>query len=349
MDVRALLASAAGASSSGSTRPSVKVDREDDLTYDLGHLYAYDPSPIEEAAFASDREGYLMRTARDGAQLLTNQLYALLAGAASKRSITLPPPKTLLPREKPLPEAKAKTRWEKFAQSKGIVKKKRSKMVWDEANQQWAPRWGYGRANNYKDQVENWVIEAKPGDDPSVDPFEARAAERKMRLGKQKKQEERNRLEAAHAASVGSGGGGGGGSGSGGSVFAAKEEKKAYLKKAIAAAQTSTASVGRFDAPVAGEPSKTAGKRKRYETGVGAEAAQRDAQRTASVVNKMFDDSGRKHATVVDRTVAAKHNRLKQEGANTMRPSSKGKGGGKGKGKPGGGGAKGKSGGAKKK
>ena len=91
-------------------------------------------------------------------------------------------------------------RWEKFAQSKGIVKKKRSKMVWDEATQQWAPRYGYGRANNPKDKLQDWVIEAKPGDDPSVDPFEARATERRTKLGKQKAQQERNRREAAHAA-----------------------------------------------------------------------------------------------------------------------------------------------------
>ena len=63
----------------------------------------------------------------------------------------------------------------KFAKAKGIVKHKRSKMVWDEERQVWAPRFGYGRANNPKDKLQDWVIEAKPGDDPSVDPFEARA------------------------------------------------------------------------------------------------------------------------------------------------------------------------------
>merc|ERR1711965_1191334 len=117
VDARAILAAAAPRS-----RPSVAVDREDDLQYDLGHLYAYDPSPVDEAALAAEgTSAYLLRCARDNAQLLTNQLYRLLEGAASKQTIPLPPPTTQLPREKPLPVEKAQTRWEKFAQSKGIV------------------------------------------------------------------------------------------------------------------------------------------------------------------------------------------------------------------------------------
>ena len=52
------------------------------------------------------------------------------------------------------------------------------------------------------------------------------------------------------------------------------------------------------------EPSRTAGKRKTYETGVGAAATERDAQRTAAVVSKMFPESGRTHTKAVDRTVA---------------------------------------------
>ena len=227
LDVRAVLAAKAAESS----RPSSTVDKEDDLEYDLGHLCAFDPAPVDEAAMAADSSAYLLRVARDNAQLLTNRLYALLEGAATKSAIHLPPPTTRLPREKPLPVSRPQTRWEKFAKEKGIVKKKRSKNVWDEQTQQWAPRYGFGRANNPKDAPENWVVEAKPGDDGSVDPFEAQATERKERLSKQKRQEERNRLEAAHAASVDKRGGGASGG---------RGEQKAYLKQAIAAAQVST-------------------------------------------------------------------------------------------------------------
>ena len=343
LDVRKMLAEAKGGKKAPE-RPSTAVDKEDDLTYDLGHMYAFDPSPIDQAAMLDDAAAYLTRSSRENAQLLVNKLYGLLEGQGSKAMIKLPPPETALPREKPLPEEKATTRWEKFAKDKGIVKKKRSKMVWDESTQQWAPRFGYGRANNFKDAPENWVVEAKPGDDGSTDPFEARQTQRKQKLDKQKRQEDRNRLEAAHAASAGSGGGGGGGRGSGGSAISTRDEKKAYLKRAISAAQTSTASVGRFDKAIAGEPSKTAGKRKQYDAGIGGVASDRDAQRTSKVVDKMFPDSGRHHAAVINKNLAAKHAKLESESAAARGEGGKGgKKGGKGGGKKGGG-AKGKKG-----
>jgi hypothetical protein len=46
--------------------------------------------------------------------------------------LQLPPPRFRLPREKKIPEAKSQTKWEKFAESKGIQKRKRSRMVFDE-------------------------------------------------------------------------------------------------------------------------------------------------------------------------------------------------------------------------
>ena len=49
----------------------------------------------------------------------------------------------MLPREKPAPKAKEETRWEAFAKEKGIKKRKRERMVWDEEKKEWAPRWGY--------------------------------------------------------------------------------------------------------------------------------------------------------------------------------------------------------------
>ena len=41
-----------------------------------------------------------------------------------------------------------------------------------------------------------------PGDDGSVDPFEQRSDDKREARSKQKRQEERNRLEAAHAAGI---------------------------------------------------------------------------------------------------------------------------------------------------
>ena len=96
VNVRAMLAAAA--SGSKAARPSAAVpDREDDLEYDLGHLCAFDPSPVDEAEMAANPSAYLLRVARENAQLLTNKLYGLLEGQSSKQAIQLPPPSTKLP------------------------------------------------------------------------------------------------------------------------------------------------------------------------------------------------------------------------------------------------------------
>lgn len=42
-------------------------------------------------------------------------------------------------------------RWEKFAQEKGIKKRKRSVKVWDEDQQEWRRRFGYQRAGDDND------------------------------------------------------------------------------------------------------------------------------------------------------------------------------------------------------
>jgi len=44
----------------------------------------------------------------------------------------LPAPTFTLPREKPLPKPKPQTKWQKYAQEKGITKTKKSKLTWDQ-------------------------------------------------------------------------------------------------------------------------------------------------------------------------------------------------------------------------
>ena len=110
---------------------------------------------------------------------------------------------------------------------------------------------------------QDWVIEAKPGDDPNVDPFEARSAVRKVKHTKQKTQQERNRREASHAAGASSKGAG---AGIDKNALKDKDDMKKYLGEAMSAAQVSTASVGRFDKMIRGEASRDKGKRKQYET-----------------------------------------------------------------------------------
>ncbi len=60
------------------------------------------------------------------------------------RLVVLPDTTTPLPREKPVPKPKVQTKWEAFAEKKGIMKKKRSRMVYDEESESYKPRYGYG-------------------------------------------------------------------------------------------------------------------------------------------------------------------------------------------------------------
>ncbi len=117
----------------------------------------------------------------------------------------LPDRTTRLPRAKPIPRPKALTRWQKFAQEKGIVKKTRDRMVWDEDHKEWAPRWGYKRARDSGEK--DWLLEYKKNDDPSKDLFEERSLKKKQRVI----QNEVNRLgnETRGAAGAGSGAGAG--------------------------------------------------------------------------------------------------------------------------------------------
>ena len=54
------------------------------------------------------------------------------------------------------PAPKKKTRWEEYSQKKGIQKRKKGRMAWDETAKEWKPRWGYKRAN---DDTKEWLIE----------------------------------------------------------------------------------------------------------------------------------------------------------------------------------------------
>ena len=82
------------------------------------------------------------------------------------------------------------TRWEKFAKEKGIVKRKRERMVFDEKKNEFAPRWGYKRAN--EGDLNDWAIPVKPGDDPFEDAFAKRKIAKKERVLKNKSQQLKN-------------------------------------------------------------------------------------------------------------------------------------------------------------
>lgn len=213
---------------------SVEVDKEA-LEYDLGNLTAFDYSPINHADLSGSRKAaFLKELARDNTQLLINQLWKIdFERNADVLLVPLPTPTTPLPREKPLPKARPETKWEKFAKARGIVKHKRSRMVFSEEKQDYAPRWGYKRAN---DDTTDWM-KVMP-DNASQDPFEdqfAKAKEAKRnRIAKNKRQHEAN-LQASAGEKM-------------------QKARRGQVEDKLLTTKVSTASLGRFDQPIKNEP-----------------------------------------------------------------------------------------------
>lgn len=171
---------------------TTEVEKEVPPVFDLGNLTVFDVSPFSFAAGEDKeaKESRLQALHRDNAQLLVNEIFALPTRREGQVVVVeLPPVSTALPREKPLPKDRPLTRWEQFAKSKGIQKKKRSRMIWDEAKQEWMPRFGYKRAN---DDQNDWAIEVPANADPYEDQFEKRAEEKKKRIAKNKASQARN-------------------------------------------------------------------------------------------------------------------------------------------------------------
>ena len=96
----------------------------------------------------------------------------------------------VLPRSQKEPEPKQETTWEKFAREKGISKQKRDRMVFDEEDQQYKPRFGYKRIKNGLEDVP--IVEVKPGQDPFADPWADDRKDKKDRVKKNLKSQQRN-------------------------------------------------------------------------------------------------------------------------------------------------------------
>lgn len=188
----------------------VTVDKPIPVVYDLGNLSVFDSNVLDRNDLDSSnakREEHIRAITRDNTQLLINQLLSLpiktttdAAGGTSGQSanmalLRLPEGTTELPREKPLPKAKAPTKWEKFAAKKGIKsKEKGGKMVFDEASGEWVPKWGY-KGNNKKLDSQ-WLVEVddkvQNTANELIDPRSLNRQERLKLIKKNERQQKKN-------------------------------------------------------------------------------------------------------------------------------------------------------------
>nr|ACM09423.1 Ribosome biogenesis regulatory protein homolog [Salmo salar] len=113
---------------------SITVQKELDLEFDIGNLVAYDKNRIDIRQFREQKKDDFLRSlARDNTQLLINEIWKHPTERVEEVIVVkLPEPTTALPREKPPPKPRPPTKWEEFAKLKGIQKKKKTNLVWDD-------------------------------------------------------------------------------------------------------------------------------------------------------------------------------------------------------------------------
>ncbi|KAF9615128.1 hypothetical protein IFM89_022058 [Coptis chinensis] len=258
---------------------------------DVGNLMAFDPHhhftslPPTREALAEE----CLRRGTELVQAIANSLFSLPSTEDQDGPLVhLPPPVTRLPREKHLPRPKPPTKWEEFAQKKGIKNRKKDKVVYDEQTATWKRRHGYDRVNDDRDVP---IIEAKMTDEPGQDPFAKRQVEKKQRVEKQEKNRLQNLKQAAKVGALPShvqlaakalpitG-----------TQSASNKLSKAELEDVAGRAATSTASGGKFDKKLPGEkPAKHPGKfRKFLPVAEGTGMGSQEKQQTDKVLNKLI-------------------------------------------------------------
>jgi len=232
---------------------STKVEKPLQADYDLGNLFLSDPNEVDVASLRSNPNAYLKTLARDNTQLLLNRVWSLPFERLDDVVVTkLPTPTFLLPREKPAPKPKALTKWQTYAKDKGITKRKKTKLVWDEIVNAWVPRFGYQRAA--AEHEKDWVLEVPANADPFEDQFEKKTEAKSERVAKNELQRLKN-IARARKVQVPSAG-----------LVSAPRPNKNELHEAMHVAKKATASLGKFQAKLPKEkPLKKTGKKRQFE------------------------------------------------------------------------------------
>uniref|UniRef100_A0A3Q3AI25 Ribosome biogenesis regulatory protein n=1 Tax=Kryptolebias marmoratus TaxID=37003 RepID=A0A3Q3AI25_KRYMA len=245
---------------------SITVHKELDLDFDVGSLLACDKNRIESRDFRGQKkEDFLRALARDNTQLLINEIWKLQTERVEEAIVAkLPEPSTRLPREKAPLKPRPPTKWEQFAKLKGIQKKKKTNLVWDDTAKEWRRRWGYKRA---KDNTKEWLIEVPETADSNEDQFSKRTRAKKERVAKNELNRLRNIARAQKVKSPGVG------------LLPKAQQSRDELAQAVSVARTSTASAGRFQDRLAKEKApRNSGKRRKFEPLIGDFSSERQKQ-----------------------------------------------------------------------
>ncbi|XP_033739502.1 ribosome biogenesis regulatory protein homolog isoform X2 [Pecten maximus] len=300
---------------------TIEVIKDIDLEIDEGNLLAVDTNPFDLRKYKSKKDVCLKELARDNAQLLINRIFQLPTEKEDGVVVVkLPDTKVLIPRGKPVPKARNFTKWEEYAQMKGIQNRKRSKMVWDEQKNEWKPRWGYNRA---ADDTKDWCIEVPSNADPYEDQFEKRLKAKSERTAKNELHRLRNIARSQKTKVPGVG------------LTPTEAPSKDYVSKALAVAKRSTASIGKFTESLPKEkPSKYTGKKRKFEENYGS--LKNETSKQLDILQKLKNKE-----PVIDVTKAVNTQLIEENNESSGKKPFKGKSKGFGGRKKGKGGAKG--------
>ncbi|KAK6588195.1 hypothetical protein RS030_6823 [Cryptosporidium xiaoi] len=154
----------------------------------LSNLIASDINTINE--------GDIEQAGVNNLQIILNKVWSDIEKEKTKEGVVITLPtkqKIQLPRAFPLQMKREKTKWEKFAELKGIRKRKKSRMVYDPITDDFVPRWGRNSIKKIQKKHNEAIIEIKDNMDSSKDPREGLNLKRNMMISKQKLRELKNR------------------------------------------------------------------------------------------------------------------------------------------------------------
>ena len=121
---------------------TVKGIHESSVQFDVGNLALIDLNELDSHRYKQNPEKFVNERARNLTQLLVNKLWSSERSQDDKQSIDLPDNQIKIPRMLEYVQKPA-TKWEQFAKKKGIVKKKKDRLVGDDEEKTWKPRFGY--------------------------------------------------------------------------------------------------------------------------------------------------------------------------------------------------------------
>lgn len=310
---------------------NITVHKELDLEFDIGNLLALDKNSINTREIKQqNKDEFLRSLARDNTQLLINEIWKHPSEKLEEVIVVkLPDPTTKLPREKPAPKPRPPTKWEQFAKLKGIQKKKKTNLVWDEVHKEWKRRWGYKRA---KDDTKEWLIEVPGNADPNQDQFAKKNQAKKERVAKNEYNRLKNIARAQKLKVPGVG------------LAPTSKQSKTELSKAVSVARSSTASVGKFQEKLPKEkPPKNTGKRRQFQPLIGDFAGEKqkhlemlkvmETKRPRLDITKAVNKQMREEDSEASERRRGKKGRRGNAPGKGRRSAPGGKGKGKGKGK----------------